>query len=191
MDTTRPSLLLRIKDRGDQGAWREFDAIYRPLLQRIALARGLGENEAEDIAQQCMATINRHIERFDYDPRRGRFKSWLATMVNNRIRNALRDRHEVGARTKDFADLSDHCSSPEEVFDKLWRQEHLRHCLHLIRSEVQTATFEIFIAHVVEGNSTAQVCAAFDVTADQVHAIKSRMTRRVRQRMADLLGGEE
>ena len=38
MDTTRPSLLLRIRDRGDAGAWRTFDAIYRPMLYRFALA---------------------------------------------------------------------------------------------------------------------------------------------------------
>ena len=37
IDTTRASLLLRIRDARDTHAWAEFDAIYRPML---AASRG-------------------------------------------------------------------------------------------------------------------------------------------------------
>ena len=191
MDTTRPSLLIRVRNRGDQIAWQEFDSVYRPLLYRIALARGIGATEAEEIAQQCMAAVNRYIDSFDYDPKRGKFKGWLATMVNNRIKNLLRDRRDAQARTQDFDGLRETGLSPDEVFDKLWRQEHLRHCLRLIKSEVEESTFRVFVAYVMEEQPIDKVCEAFHMTANQVHAIKSRMTRRIRQRMIDLLGDED
>jgi RNA polymerase sigma-70 factor (ECF subfamily) len=33
--TTRPSLMLRLRDAHDQQAWREFVSIYEPLLLRL------------------------------------------------------------------------------------------------------------------------------------------------------------
>jgi RNA polymerase sigma-70 factor (ECF subfamily) len=191
VDTTRPSLLIRIRNRGDHSAWSEFDSIYRPLLRRFARARGLSETETDEIAQQCMAAVDRYIGSFQYDPKRGRFKSWLATMVGNRVKNALRDRRDAQARTGDLAELREQGSSPEEMFDTLWRQEHLRHCLRMVKAEVEESTFDAFVAHVIEERSIEDVCREFAMTRNQVHAIKSRMTRRLRRRMVDLLGEEE
>ncbi len=191
MDTTRPSLLIRIRDGTDRTAWDEFDSIYRPLLHRIALARGLDAAAAEEATQQCMAAVNRYIGGFEYEPKRGKFKGWLATMVNNRIKNMLRDRRDIQAQTKDFAELHDQGPSPADVFDKLWRQEHLRHCLRLIKGEVDESTFKAFVAYVMEEQPVERVCEEFNMTPNQVHAIKSRMTRRIRQRMTDLLGDED
>ena len=48
MAVTRASLLLRIRDPKDNAAWKEFDAIYRPMLQRFARTMGLGAADAED-----------------------------------------------------------------------------------------------------------------------------------------------
>lgn len=94
MDTTRSSLLLRLRDEGDERAWVEFDAIYRPMLERFAAARGLRGPDVDDVVQHSMAAVHRRIRGFEYDPDRGRFKSWLRTLVNNHVRNRLRDRRE-------------------------------------------------------------------------------------------------
>ncbi len=149
MDTTRPSLLIRIRDRSDQAAWYEFDAIYRPMLHRFGLASGLNPTEADEIAQVCMTAVNQHIGSFEYDPKRGRFKGWLRTMVSNRIKNLMRDRRDVQAASQDFKRSADSAGSPEALFDKVWRQEHLRHCLRIVRKEVEETTFQAFAAYVV------------------------------------------
>ena len=96
---TRASLLLRIKDRSDAQAWHEFDVLYRPMLNRFARSRGLNDADAEDVVQHCMMAVQKHIAHFEYDPTQGRFKGWLRTLVNNRIRNLLRDRKEALAES--------------------------------------------------------------------------------------------
>jgi len=184
-------LLIRVKDPGDREAWYEFDSIYRPLLFRFARARGLGEAEAEEIAQQCMTTVHRHIKGFEYDPGKGRFKSWLGTMVHNRVKNALGRRREVQAATRDFRDLCDRGETPDELFGNLWRQEHLRHCLRLIKNEVEESTFQAFVAFVMEEQPLEEVCERFALTPNHVRVIKTRMTQRLRRRMVELLGTEE
>ena len=55
---TRPSLLLRLVDRADQEAWREFAQIYTPVVYRLALSKGLQHADAEDQAQQVLAAVS-------------------------------------------------------------------------------------------------------------------------------------
>ncbi|MBN2562780.1 MAG: sigma-70 family RNA polymerase sigma factor [Phycisphaerae bacterium] len=191
MRTTRASLLMRIKDRRDQTAWREFDAIYRPMLYRFATARGLDDAGAEDVVQQCMVAVQEHIVRFDYDPRKGRFKGWLRTLVNNRVRNLLRDRHDQIAESKDFKRDQEREQSPEEIFDKLWMDEHLKHCLRLVRGEVEEATFKAFQHYVIEERPAEEVCKELNMTTNQLYKIKWRITRKIGERMKELLEGSK
>lgn len=188
MDTTHPSLLLRLKDHRDAAAWQVFDEIYRPMMERFALARGLDHSDAEDIVQQCMAALADQIRSFEYDPAKGRFKSWLRTMVNNKVRNFVRDRKEQAGDSGPFRALASPEASAEEVFEKLWMQEHLWHCLRQIEAQVDAATFKAFQLFVIDQRPVEQVCAELGLSANNVYTIKWRLTQKVAEKMAELLG---
>ncbi len=191
MDTTRPSLLLRIRDRGDAAAWRLFDALYRPMLERFARARGLSAGEAEDVAQHCLAQIADHIGEFTYNPAQGRFKGWLRTLVNNRIRNLIRDRHEHQGESRDFQAPQTREATPEAEFERIWLEEHLWHCLRELQAEVEDRTYRAYVAYVIEQQPIEVVCAALDLTPQNVYTIKWRLTERVAARMRELVDGLE
>lgn len=191
MDTTRPSLLLRIRDRADIGAWGTFDAIYRPMLYRFARASGLNTDDAEDVAQQCFAVISDRIAEFSYDPQKGRFKGWLRTLVNNRVRNLRRDRKDRQAGTADLRQAQQREPSPDEVFEKIWMEEHLWQCLRELRAEVEETTFQAYQAYVIEQQPIEEVCAALQLKPNNVYTIKWRLTERVSAKMKELLDGVE
>ena len=190
MDTTRSTLLLRVQDRADSVAWGEFDRIYRPLLFKYARGRGLDESAAEDVVQHCMSGVVRYIEQFDYDPTKGRFKGWLRTLVNNRVRNMHRDRRDQPAESQDFKHESQSPPAPDDIFDQLWLREHLKHCLALIRPEVNESTFKAFRLYVMDEWPVEKVSAELDMTVNQVHKIKSRLTKKLEEKMRELLGDE-
>lgn len=190
MDTTRPSLLLRLRDRSDADAWRTFDAIYRPMLRRFALARGLSEVDADDVTQHCLTAFYDHIGDFAYDPARGRFKGWLRTLVNNRVRDLLRSRRDRQPATGFFERLPRHDESPEAVFDRIWLEEHLWHCLRELRNEVEARTFRAFELYVINERPIDEVCAALDLKPNNVYTIKWRLTQRIQDKMGDLLDGQ-
>lgn len=188
MDTTRPSLLLRIRNRDDDAAWGTFDGIYRPLLQRYALACGLSQSDAEDVVQHCMAAIHEKIGAFDYDPEKGRFKAWLRTIVQNRVRNLVRDRKEQGNRDGQIDRLESREQSPEDVFDQLWMQEHLWHCLEQVRKDVEETTYRAFQMYVLEQQPIEEVCRELNMRSNLVYTIKWRLTDKVAERMRELIG---
>lgn len=188
MQTTRPSLLLRIRDPRDAAAWEVFDSIYRPMLRRYALSRGLLDAEAEDIAQQCLTEVLRRIGDFEYDAAKGRFKGWLKTMVANRVRNLWRDRRERQADTAVFERDASPEPSPDESFEKLWMQEHLWHCFRAVQAQVDETTWRAFEQYVLRQRTIDEVCRELNLKAQNVYTIKWRLTERIAAMMKELLG---
>ncbi len=189
-EQTNPSLLRRIKDRRNENAWSEFDALYRPMLRRFARIRGLGDADTEDVVQYCMTSICMNIEKFTYDPSRGRFKSWLRTMVNNRCRDLLRSRRQPTAEINAADQVPADDASPQEAFDRIWIDEHVNHCLRTIRREVDEPTFMAFQRYVLEGQPADDVCRELELTPERLYKIKWRLTKLLRERVRDLIGDD-
>jgi len=189
VDTTRPSLLLRIRDPSDVEAWRTFDAVYRPMLRRFARAWGLSEDDADDVAQHCLTALYDRIRDFRYDRGKGRFKRWLRTLVNNRVRDQLRHRRPLQADTAVLSGPQQREQSPEEVFDRIWMEEHLAHGLRELRDEVEEKTFAAFVAHVIEQRPVSEVCERFNLRPNNLYTIKWRLTERLAEKVRELADG--
>ena len=133
------------------------------------------------------STVSDRIAEFSYDPKKGRFKGWLRTLVNNRVRNLWRDRREQQAGTADFQRDQQREPSPDEVFDKIWMEEHIAHCLRLLKGEVDETTFKVFQHYVMDQWPLEKVCTEFKVKPNNVYTIKWRMTERVAAKMKELV----
>src|SRR5262245_29790675 len=88
--STRPSLLLRLRDPRDAEAWRTFVDVYGPLVYGHARRRGLKHEDAEDVTQKVFARVSEAIRAFNYQPDLGRFRDWLGTVVRNEIHRLLK-----------------------------------------------------------------------------------------------------
>lgn len=183
--------MVRIKDSGDSSAWTEFDAIYRPLLDRYARARGLTHADAEDVVQHCMSAIARHIKSFDYDPTTGRFKGWLKALANNRIRDLFRRKPHVDGYSAAL-DRSQHREpQPDDVFEKLWMEQHLKRALKLVRGEVEERSFQAYQLYVVEQRPAEKVCHQLDLNENQLYSIRWRINQKVREHLDRLTRDKE
>jgi len=111
-ETTRPSLLVRIRDANDREAWRQFVDIYAPLIYGFCRKRGLQDADAADLTQDVFRAVAAKIAsrpgakgkadgdegatgtvQWEYDPNRGSFRGWLYTVTRNKI-NDFRDRKQ-------------------------------------------------------------------------------------------------
>jgi RNA polymerase sigma factor (sigma-70 family) len=189
MDTTRASLLIRIRDPNDRTAWGQFDEIYRPLLRRLCKARGLDDSSADDIVQQCMVKVHGHIAGFEYNPDKGHFKSWLRTMASRLIINLRERSREKSANTDVMNQDAPSEESPEEQFDKLWMEEHLAYCLESIRGEIGAASYEAFQLYVLKELPADEVSKRLGLAVSELYRIKYRVTQLLTEKMSELLDG--
>ncbi len=183
MSRTRSSLLSRIKDQADGPSWEEFDRVYRPLLLRYAQTRGLSPEEAEDIAQQCMAAVAEGIQKFQ---RKVSFRGWLRGMVDHKVADLLRKSgREVGARTGDFEREQGTEESPALLWERQWNRTHVRYWLSQIRGEVSALTHQAFELYVVQELPVVEIGARLGMTPNQVYVAKHRVLARLKERWAD------
>ncbi len=185
MNTTRASLLIRIRDANSTEAWSEFHDLYAPLIYRYARKRGLNRDDADDIRSECYKAIVQQIQTFDYDRAKGGFKAWLRTMVDRRVIDLFRKRREHQANTGALRQIQDDHLSPEQVWEIEWKNQHLKHCVEQLRNEVSRATFQAFSIVVVEGRPVTEACDELGMNPNQVYKAKARMLRRVRNKMAE------
>lgn len=186
MTTTRASLLLRIKDPRDTDAWAQFHDLYAPLLYKYARSRGLSREDAEDVRATCYETIVQKIKEFEYDEAKGGFKAWLRTLVSRRVVDLLRKRREKHADSGQLGELQDDVPGPDELWEKHWKNQHLRYCVEEIRGKVGQHAFEAFNLLVLQEQTVEQVCEHLGLNPNQVYKAKSRVLRHVRQKMNEI-----
>jgi RNA polymerase sigma-70 factor (ECF subfamily) len=71
---TRPSLILRLRNRSDMRAWREFVEVYQPLICSLAIRRGLQASDVDDVTQEVLTRVAKHVEKWNSTLARSSFR---------------------------------------------------------------------------------------------------------------------
>lgn len=190
--TTHLSFIGRLRDRTNPVGWAEFNDRYRELLYRYARRRGASHLEAEDIAQDVTLYLFKAMERFEYNPARGRFRGYLRFAVVT----ALARRQARGARqgTPTNPEILDTMTAAPDLADAEWEREwqlhRLRTALQAISSVFEPATMEVFRAHVLAGCSVDDTAQKLGVSKSSVYQAKSRVLKALKVHV-DRLDQEE
>jgi RNA polymerase sigma-70 factor (ECF subfamily) len=147
-ETTRPTLLSRVRNPDDQAAWLEFESRYRELILRYGRRCGLSVTDAEDVWQMVMVRLLRVLPKFRYDPARGRFHDYLCRVT----RSAIADFQACPeARTKPVLDAewierltAARDEQADEAFEQEWRDNHLRLALAAVRQTSDPRSIAVF-----------------------------------------------
>ena len=187
---TRASLLIRVRDPRDQGAWREFVEIYRPLILRLARQRGMQEADAEDVAQQVLMAVARAAQEREHDPQRAKFRTWLNRVAHNAILNALtRGKPDRGSGdSRLLAVLNQHKSHSGPDSDLLrleHRREVFRWAARQVRKEFHQSTWNAFWLTAVEERPVEEVSRRLAKNPGAIYAARSRVIRRIQEKVTE------
>jgi RNA polymerase sigma-70 factor (ECF subfamily) len=194
---TRASLLLRLRDARDSGAWNEFVDLYAPLVDGFCRKQGLQEADAADITQEILGRVFQAIAKLDYDPRRGRFRGWLFTMVRNRLRDFSAQQRRRTAASGGTTVLRQLNGAPtrDGGLEALWEQEYRRQvyaaAARVVRGDVTALTWKAFELSVVEGRSPVETAAELKMSVAAVYLAKSRVMSRLRAEVERLEADDE
>src|SRR6476659_4820360 len=83
MNETRQSLLLRAQT-GDENAWKDLADLYRPLIFGWLNRQGVPAGDLEDLSQEVLLNVVKHLPGFQHSGHRGAFRAWLRTIVCSR-----------------------------------------------------------------------------------------------------------
>jgi len=192
-DVTRRSLLLRVRDASDAAAWAEFEARYRELITRYARAKGIQPADADDICQAVMAKLCRSLRGFEYDPAKGRFRTYLNRAVRNEIAEQFsRPNRNAGTVGLDETVIAadDAGEDADALWEREWENHHLRLALATVRETFDESSVTIF-TRLLAGETTESLAEAFATTTQAVHKIKQRIRNRMHELIARQIAEED
>lgn len=180
-ELTSHTLLERVRDPSDRAAWKRFYELYAPMLEGFARASGIAPDDAEDMRDECLALVAEKLPNFEYDRRKGAFKGWLYKLVRGRVIDLLRRPREGNADTALLAGLLDPQPSPDDAWERIWREEHLRFALQEASKRLSERTYQTFVLLLLEELSVEEVCERMGMNANQVYKAKAQALRHVRE----------
>ena len=187
--TTRASLLVRLRDAGDAQAWTDFVDLYAPLVYGYALKQGLQDADASDLCQEVLRAVAGAAGRFEYDPRLGRFRNWLFTMVRRKLIN-LRQRRVVRGSGDDAMHTmldqlpASNGDDPDAEWERDWQRRLFAWACEQARRDTNDRTWRAFWATAVDGRSGKEVAAELGLTVAAVYLARGRVTARLKELVA-------
>jgi RNA polymerase sigma-70 factor (ECF subfamily) len=174
------SLLVRLKGRDNDEAWREFSALYDPLLRRWIGRLVSRADSVDDITQEVLKALVEGLPGFQHNRRKGAFRAWLRSIMIRRVRRYWRGKKPRVKQLSDARDLED----PRSELSRLWDKEHddhvVRTLLGKVRPEFDDQTWKIFRRLVFDECSPREIAADEDCSLNVIYMAKSLVLSRLR-----------
>jgi RNA polymerase sigma-70 factor (ECF subfamily) len=197
--STHQTLLERLKDRDDSHSWEVFFETYWRLIYGVAVKSGLSDAEAQEVVQETVIAVSKHIHKFNYDPKRGSFKNWLLNMTRWRILDQMRQRKQDQKFVRPASSTSeegrtatidripdDKAHQIQEVWEEQWRTNLMEAAIERVKDSVPARRFQIFYFYVIKQLPVLKVSQMFDVNIGHVYLIKHRVSFLIRKEMKRL-----
>jgi RNA polymerase sigma factor (sigma-70 family) len=180
-NTTSCELLQRLVSGDKENAWREFVARYGGLVRGFSQRQGLQSADCDDVLQEVLLGVSRAMPGFEYDPTRGKFRSYLKTVTIHAVSKvrcqsggqvSLEQIEEATRTALDSAEV-------ETNWEDEWRKHHVTRAMRVIEAAFNEADVAAFRAYAIEGGEAQDVAAALGLSVGQVYQAKSRILKRL------------
>jgi RNA polymerase sigma-70 factor, ECF subfamily len=175
-------------------AWQRLVRLYSPMIYRWCRRSGVMADDAADVLQEVLLAVTRHVSGFRRDGPHDSFTAWLATLTRSKVSDHYRRRQgKAEARGGSTAQrrMAEIAQPLEPSAESIQPDAEAVACLSrrvldMIQAEFEPVTWQAFWRTAVEGQSPALVAEDLQMTAAAVYMAKSRVLRRLRQRLGEL-----
>ena len=125
------------------------------------------------------------MDRFEYNPARGRFRGYLQCAVANELtrrwsRAAQREKPVNPEALDAFAQDS---KVVDAEWEREWQLHRLRIALQTVNSEFEPATLDAFRMHVLAGTGVEDTAARLGMSKASVYQAKCRVLKRLKEQI--------
>jgi RNA polymerase sigma-70 factor (ECF subfamily) len=188
-----PISLLEQLRANDPAAWQRVVGLYQPLVLFWCRRAGLQDADAEDVAQEVFAAAAAGFAGFHRDRPGDTFRGWLRGITRNQVLLHLR-RNRGQPLAAGGSDAWRHLHEVADVLGEPDAEEHRQtqqltlRALEQVRCQFEAQTWTAFWLTAVEGRAPTDLAGELGMTPPAIRQAKSRVLRRLKQEMGELLG---
>ena len=185
MESTRASLILRLRNADDVAAWDEFASIYSPVIHRVALGRGLQAADSENVVQEVLISVSRSVTQWLDRQDRGSFRAWLLRIARNQAVDVLTRRATRtlghGGSSADVR-LTEIAVSGElsQQLDLEYRRTVFQWAAGQVKDVVAANTWQAFQLTSVEGRTIHEAARQLNMRPGNIYIARSRVMARIK-----------
>ncbi|MCH2176603.1 MAG: sigma-70 family RNA polymerase sigma factor [Lentisphaeria bacterium] len=190
---TRKTLIQRVRDKHDHESWEEFVDVYKQFLYVVVRNLNLNHHDTEEIVQEVFLKTWNHLEKFDYQPGKGKFRHWLSRIAKNTVvdfarkRKAQANRVEKASNNADSPFSHNGISSPdiESFVEQEWIKfitERAFEKLSETTSPKEIETFHLF----AKGKSVTEISETLGIAESSVYVYKKRIQEKLQKEIKNL-----
>jgi RNA polymerase sigma factor (sigma-70 family) len=197
---TRPSLLFRLRDWGDNSSWDEFHRLYRRFIHGLATRAGLSHAEADEVVQEVLQNVAKRIGDYESRKNRGAFRRWLMNQTRWRITDKFRQRDRAavaaewrvpaGTEEDGVTDQLEKVADDENPLDEYWELEWQKHVLDTamerLARRVPAKHFQAFELYARQGWSVRRIAQELGINSATVYLISHRLTKQLRHEVENI-----
>ena len=172
---TRQSLILRLRNPDDMLAWEEFVEIYQPLISSLAVRRGLQKADSDDVVQEVLSRVAKHIDSWHSQSDRTSFRAWLATITRNQTIQFFRQRDRRPATGVDSQINRKPSELQEHDFDLEQDRQLFAWAARRVQSRFESKTWKAFWLTAVQEMTVLETARQLEMSVGQVYVSRSRV----------------
>ncbi|MDZ8117020.1 RNA polymerase sigma factor [Pontiella agarivorans] len=180
---TRYTLLEGALKRDDEEAWTEFTAVYRPFIIYLLNRIRIPSADFEDMTQEVLITLWKRLDCYKKD--KGKFRTWLRTVVRNEASDYFSRRKKVNSAQEiilnhEAQQVSELCSETElnQMIDEEWKAHLSMLALKRIEDAFGKKTIQCFLEGM-DGVSAADTAKRLNIAVETVYSSRKRVKARI------------
>jgi RNA polymerase sigma-70 factor (ECF subfamily) len=181
MNQTRQTLIERLRDKHDEVSWQTFTDIYQRYIYVVIRRMNVSHSETEDLVQEILFKVWSKLPEFNYNPDKARFRTWLSTVIKNRVVTYIRSA-QSHANKIDKASMEpvqaylEH--DMDEIMQKEWESYITNMAMNRIKQNFPGQAIEVF-EMTLEGKSVSDIAQQLGLKENSVYKSKNRVKARL------------
>lgn len=178
---TRVTLLGRIVDLHDENSWEDFVNYYQKYIYLVIREMKINHHDAEELTQEVLVRLWHKLPDFEFNPERGKFRTWLCTIIRNMVRDFVRKGKNYCKRLDAVSKRAklDYYSSitlPEidQIANTEWKKYISMMAWENVSKHLSDKVCQVFLL-LKEGKKRSEVAKELDLNENSISTYKSRI----------------
>jgi RNA polymerase sigma factor (sigma-70 family) len=191
---TGSTLLTLLRNPADPQAWEAFVDRYTPIVAGWCRGWKLQNADVQEVTQEVLLKLARHIRKFPYDPAKGHFRGWLLTLTRNVWRDFQDSCRRAGQGSGDphiqrLLEEQEDRNGLADALDQGFLVELYEEARARVQLRVSRESWQAFQLLALEGWSGAEVAAKLHMKVVTVYTAKNRVQKMLQDEVHKLEQG--
>lgn len=183
MSSTHITLIQRVKDPTNENAWEVFSAGYSEYIDKVLSKGGIFPDDIKDLRQDILFKLWKKLPEFNYEPKKGKFRSWLYVIIRNTTSTFITAQSASSKRTQQYFQTLQKNEPPENtdlntLLDDEWKEYLCVKALSQLSDVFSAQSIEIF-KDSLKGEAPEVLAKKYKLKENTIYRIKNRVKERL------------